>query len=479
VKILIVDDDAMSRNAVTSFLAEDLGHETVQCASAEEALQHCRAEPFPLVVTDMRMQGMSGLGLLRAVRALPGRESTEVVIMTGFGDMESAIAALRAGAVDYLLKPLNIEELALVVDRIVQRRRVEPPVPTATPPATDESVNETDTLLGGETYMDVPGLGRIGIFSDAQRAAVRLATHLHLYRTVPVLVEGETGTGKEILARLVHHGAEGADVERPFVTVNCSAITPTLFESELFGYERGAFTGASGSGKQGKLEMAQGGTIFLDEIGDLPLDLQPKFLRVLQQREMYRVGSTKRITLDVRIIGATNRNLTEMVKQGTFRQDLYYRLNVGRIKMPPLRENHEAILPLTQMFLEKFSLRHGRRFRYIPPEARELLLGHSWPGNVRELENAVERLTLLHDGPALRPEFLRFEDGEIEIADSDAANVLRPGRLILPPDRLDLEELEKEIVRKALRMFNGNKSRTAAYLGLSRSALYTRLNRLD
>ena len=481
-RILIVDDDAMSRGAVASFLSEDLGHEVVECDRGERALEIFAENPFPAVISDVKMPGIDGIELLHKIRKTRSPDQTCFVLMTGFGDMETAIQALRAGACDFLLKPLNIEELAVVLSRIEETIRRADGALAGGPDGADRAAGagqrmsgDPGGIPGASAFVDVPEVGRVGLYSDAMRAASSMAQNLHSYRTVPVLIEGETGTGKEIMARMVHHGS-GDHKVGPFVTVNCSAITPTLFESELFGYEKGAFTGASGSGKAGKLEQAQGGTLFLDEIGDLPPDLQPKLLRVLQQREMYRVGSVQKIRLDVRLIGATNKELEAMVSAGGFRQDLYYRLNVGRIFVPPLRDRPEDILPLAQMFLKKFSERHGRRFRFIGAEARKALRRHDWPGNVRELENTIERLTLLHDDEELKPEYLSIGDvGPLQAVGNGAA--LDPGKIVLPPDSLDLELLEQEIVRKALRKFDGNKSKAAAYLGLSRGAFYTRLRR--
>jgi transcriptional regulator with PAS, ATPase and Fis domain len=301
---------------------------------------------------------------------------------------------------------------------------------------------------------------------------VDLAKRFHEDRSVPVLIEGETGTGKEIIARMIHFG-EG-NVNTPFITINCSAITPTLFESELFGYEEGAFTDAKKQGMMGKFELAYGGTLFLDEIGDLPLEMQPKLLRVLEEQEIYRIGGTKKIKLDVRVICATNRNLDHLIQRKTFRQDLYYRLNVGRIYIPPLRERKEAIVPLAFLFLDKYSREKEKTFKYIHRDAVKILENHDWKGNVRELQNTVERVVLLYNDIELKPEYLRFLASE-ELVDPSASH-LNPGHIILPPDGLDLKELEREVVRKAMRMFTGNKTKAAEYLGISRSALRSRLD---
>jgi len=470
-RILVVDDDDLSREAVVDFCADDLGFTVDQCASGPEALDLVASNAYALVVSDVRMPGMTGLELLQRVKEGPSAD-TPVVLMTGYGDVDSVISALRMGAEDYLQKPLNVEELAVVVDRIRERAQ-----DSAPPSISAEPAGPRASDLERPTQREVPGFGRVGVFSEPMRRAVVLAERMHGFRTVPVLIEGETGTGKELFARLVHFGEEGEDAG-PFVSINCSAISDTLFESELFGYERGAFTGASMVGKAGYLERAQGGTLFLDEIGDLPLDLQPKFLRVLQQREMTRVGGTASQALDVRIVCATNRDLEQMIGAGLFRPDLFYRLNVGRIWIPPLRERVDDIVPLAQMVLEDFATRYGRLFRFIGEDAREKLLSSPWPGNARELVNTIERAVLVYDAVVLRAKHLSIgQDPYPAVEPKDVVPVLGSDRFELPPDGLDLENLERQVIQKALALHDGNKSKTADYLGISRSALYTRLGK--
>jgi len=324
----------------------------------------------------------------------------------------------------------------------------------------------------GSGYENVVGIGQVMVVSDGMHTVVELGKMLHTDRSVPVIIDGETGTGKEIIARIIHYG-EGADVSAPFITVNCSAITSTLFESELFGYEEGAFTDARKSGMRGKFELAQGGTIFLDEIGDLPLDKQPKLLRALEERAIYRIGGSKKITLDIRVICATNRDLETMVSENTFRQDLFFRLNVGRIHIPPLRERREAVLPLALLFLDRFSREKKKVFKFINKDAARILQEHRWRGNVRELQNTIERVVLLYNEEEVRSEHLTFLTCGESI--DPYASHLRLGHIVLPSDHLDLKKLEREIVRKALKMFKGNKTQAAAYLGLTRSALRSRL----
>jgi len=315
---------------------------------------------------------------------------------------------------------------------------------------------------------------KIGIFSDKTREIQEIAIKFHEDRHLPVLIEGETGTGKEIVAHMIHYGKNG-DIHTPFIPINCTAISQGLFESELFGYEEGAFTGAKRKGAFGKLELAQKGTLFLDEIGDLPLDVQPKLLRVLEEREFFRVGGLKKIKLDIRVICASNRVLEKRVDEGAFRQDLYYRLNVGHIRIPPLRERREEIIPLARMFLEAVARQKGKPVRHLNPEAALILKNYDWPGNIRELQNVIERIVLLNSSPYVLPQHLDCLVPRAGQRRSPENCVLQPGHIFLPPDKLDLARLEAEIVQKALKKFNNNKTRTAAYLGITRSALRSKL----
>jgi len=316
-------------------------------------------------------------------------------------------------------------------------------------------------------YTSVSGIGKIGIFSEKMKNIIKIADFFHLDRSVPVLIEGETGTGKEIIARMIHFS--NLDKEEPFITLNCSAISSTLFESELFGYEEGAFTGANKEGRIGLFELAQNGTLFLDEIGDLPIDLQPKLLRALQQKEIFRVGGNKSILLNVRIIAATNRDLRQEIKNGNFRSDLYYRLNTGHIFIPSLMERKEEIIPLAQMFLLNFSKEKRKHFQYIESEAADVLQNFLWPGNVRELRNVIERIVLLHDDVCLKRKHLNFLTGDEQKAD-DYNKI----RFDFSDENSTLSFLEKLIVSNVLNMFKGNISNAAKYLSTSRDRIYNR-----
>jgi len=386
--ILLVEDDGESRMGMARFL-RDLGHRLVECGNAEDALEVFRPS-FHLIISDIKMPGMSGIDLLRAINSTPEGQYVDVILFTGHNDLESAIEALRAGAYDYMLKPINVEELAAVIGRVAEHQslrrenlilteRFEDKVRAATA----EAEQELNRLK--EAYTRSVGLGEVGVFSEAVKNIFRQAGVFHADHSVPVLIEGETGTGKEILARYIHFG--DSVTTAPFVDINCAALAPSVFESEVFGYEAGAFTGGLPRGQKGKLDLAAGGTLFLDEITELPVDLQAKLLRMIQEKEFYRVGGLKKIKADVRIICATNTDVARLVDEGRFRRDLYYRLNVGRLFIPPLRDRSEAIVPLAQMFLTRLARKKGKNFAGISGPAESVLRSYQWPGNVRELKN--------------------------------------------------------------------------------------------
>lgn len=481
-RILLIDDEELSLKALAGFLVHQLGHDVTECTDSGEALKLYEAEPYPLVISDIRMPGIDGIEFSRFIKKKPQSRFTDIVLITGYGNMDSAVEALRAGAYDYMLKPIDVEELASVVSRVEEhlsllkenvdlKQNFEKEVSQAT-----TEVREKYERIKS-AYSKIVGIGDIGIFSQQMRQVRQLAEKLHLDNTLPVLIEGETGTGKEVVARMVHYGQ--GDITTPFVSINCSAIPANLFETELFGYEEGAFTDAKKKGTIGKFQLAQGGSIFLDEIGDLPLDIQPKLLRVLEERAIYRVGGLKKIELDIRVICATNSDLLQRVNEGRFREDLYYRLNVAYIQVPPLRERREAIAPLAQLFLNRYAENKNRRFRFLHRDAVRILEEHHWPGNIRELQNTIERAVLLYDDIEIRPEHLRFLTGrngtDTARMRAISGSLIQPGNIQLPDNELNLKKLEEEIVQKALEKFNGNKTRVAQYLGLTRSALRSKI----
>ena len=437
--ILIVDDEPTIRETCAA-VAQQTGMKATTVASAEEALEVLEHSPVDIVLTDLMLQRTSGLDLLKRVHDT--NPTLPVIVLTQYGTIDSAVAATRLGAVDYVTKPFRIEELRARLERAA--RAVE--------------LQQENQLLR-EQLRTRPGFGGlIGVSERMQRVyKIMQKVSQHEY---PVLILGESGTGKELVAKSIHFS--GPRKNRPFAPVDCSALVPTLIESELFGYVKGAFTGAQ-HGKQGLLEAAQGGTLFLDEIGDMPVDLQAKLLRALQEREVKPVGSTERRRIDVRIIAATHRDLESAIKSGTFRQDLYFRLNVVQVKLPPLRERKSDIPLLVTSFLDKFS-DPQQPPRTISEDAMRQLIGYDWPGNVRELENAIERAVALGSGPI------------VHVADLPS-NLQYPTTERVPDknELLPLEELERRAILRTLRETGGDKLAAARILGIGKTTLYRKL----
>ena len=440
--LLIVDDDQVARE----LLAETLGREGYRVRVAgggEEALALAGAEPFDMALVDLRMPDLDGLAVLKQLAMI--QPDLPVVILTAFATIETAIAAVNAGAFDYLSKPFRMEEIKLVVRRTLDARRL-----------ARENLQYRQEL--GARYGFEGLIGQSHQMVEIYKLIARMAA-----LDTTVLIEGETGTGKELVARAIH-GASGR-ATRPFVVVDCAALPETLFESELFGHERGAFTGAFAA-RRGLLETSAGGTCFLDEIGELTAPLQAKLLRTLQERSIRRVGGNDEIPFDVRVVVATNRDLRKLVADGGFRDDLYYRLNVVTITMPPLRERASDIPLLAQHFLEIFARRSGRAIKRLAPESVALLAGYRWPGNVRELEHVIERAMALSSSETLLPDdfppHLREE---------------RDRAPRLPADGMTLEDVKRWYVNKVLEESGGNKLRAAELLGIDRRTLYRILER--
>jgi DNA-binding NtrC family response regulator len=444
--ILIIEDEAKMRRLLELNLGED-GFKTVSAPDAETGLRLLASEQVDLVLTDLKLPGMSGLELLQAVKrqnaALP------VVVMTAFGSVETAVEAMKAGATDYVLKPFSLAEMRMVVHKEldVSRLRAEN---RSLREALGEKYSHPNIVAGSAKMQEVLAI--------VERVAPTNST---------VLLGGESGVGKDLIARVIHEKSRRAS--GPFIKINSTAIPENLLESELFGYEKGAFTGASTS-KPGKFELADKGTLFLDEIGDVPAATQVKLLRVLQEREFERLGGTRTVKVDVRLVAATNRDLRAALEEGTFREDLYYRLNVVPIDIPPLREHKEDIPDLTNLFLRKFCGESGRPVTTISPEATNLLLSHHWPGNVRELQNIIERACAL-------AKTSRLEPGDIHI-DSSPRNKAASSSDGFLPVGMTLDQWEDDMIREALKRAGGNKSQAARLLGLSRNALRYRLSKI-
>src|ERR1700678_2181447 len=443
--ILIVEDEAKMRRLLELNLGED-GFTTLSAEDAESALKLLRENAINLVVTDLKLPGMNGLEFLQTIKRQ--NASLPVVVMTAFGTVETAGEAMKRGASDYVLKPFSLSEMRMVIHKELDVHKLR-----------EENRSLREAL--GKRYAH-PNVGARSakmqeVLATVERVAPTNST---------VLLGGESGVGKDLIARAVHE--KSRRVAGPFIKINSSAIPENLLESELFGYERGAFTGANTS-KPGKFELADKGTLFLDEIGDVPLAIQVKLLRVLQEREFERLGGTKTLKVDVRLIAATNRDLREALEQGTFREDLYYRLNVVPIDIAPLRQRKEDIPDLANLFISRFAGDSGKPIEDITPEAMQVLVNYHWPGNVRELQNIIERACALAKGSVLTP-----ADIHLDVRPSKAMN----GADNFLPEGMTLEQWEDEMIRESLRRAHGNKSQAARLLGLSRNALRYRLSKI-
>jgi len=452
--ILIVEDEAKMLRLLELNLAED-GYTTLAAQDAETGLTLLRQERVDLVLTDLKLPRMDGLEFLQAVKR--SNAQMPVILMTAYGTVETAIEAMKAGASDYVLKPFSMEEIKLIIGKELDVRRLR-----------EENRDLREAL--GKRYRFENVVAQSAKMQEVLAVVERVAP-----ANSTVLLGGESGVGKDMIARVIHEHSRRAS--GPFIKINCTAIPENLLESELFGFEKGAFTGAMNA-KPGKFELADKGTIFLDEIGDVPGAIQVKLLRVLQEREFERLGGTKTLKVDVRVLAATNQDLRAALEQGTFREDLYYRLNVVPISIPPLREHKEDIPYLVDHFLEHFARESGKPITGITPAAMRMLVDFHWPGNIREVENIIERAVALSTG-----RMLDVDDIRLDVAPGGAGAV-GPGTsagegagLFLPPG-LTLEQYEDEIIKEALRRANGNKSQAARLLGLSRNAFRYRLSKL-
>jgi two-component system NtrC family response regulator len=441
-RILVVDDEPAQLELVGGFLSKR-GFEVSLASDGREALKRFSREPFDLVLTDQKMPGLSGLELIEAVRAQ--NPETPVIVMTAYGTIETAVAAIKAGAADYLTKPLNLEELLHRMHQVRERQRL-----LTENRELRQALEERHRVEGiiGES-------GRMQeVLSLVRRVSPSEAT---------VLIRGESGTGKELIAKAIHYASPRAS--GPLITVNCAALPESLMESELFGHEKGAFTGAVAT-RKGRFELADGGSLFLDEIGDLPLHLQVKLLRALQEREIERVGSSRPIAVNVRLLAATHRDLEALVKAGHFRDDLYYRINVVTISLPPLRERREDIPPLIDHFVGKFSAANGKPIQGLSREARDLLLRYDYPGNVRELENVIERAVVL-----TRDSVIGRADLPLSVQEPDAEPAEDGGLTAA------VEGLERRMIREAMARTGGVQTRAAELLGIGERVLRYKLRK--
>jgi DNA-binding NtrC family response regulator len=443
--VLIVEDEAKMRRLLELNLSED-GFTTLSAGDAETGLKLFRENSIDLVVTDLKLPGMNGLEFLQTIKRQ--NAAMPVVVMTAFGSVETAVEAMKAGASDYVLKPFSLTEMRMVIHKELDVRNLR-----------EENRNLREAL--GKRYSHPNIVARSAKMQEVLATVERVAP-----TNSTVLLGGESGVGKDLIARAIHEKSRRAS--GPFLKINSTAIPENLLESELFGFEKGAFTGAVAS-KPGKFELADKGTLFLDEIGDVPPATQVKLLRVLQEREFERLGGTKTIKVDVRLIAATNRDLREALEQGTFREDLYYRLNVVPIDIAPLRDRKEDIPDLVNLFISRFSSESRKPVEGIAPDAMKILVNYHWPGNVRELQNIVERACALAKGTTLEAADIHLDSRPAKSTNGAAAFL---------PDGMTLEQWEDEMVQEALRRANGNKSQAARLLGLSRNALRYRLSKI-
>jgi two-component system response regulator HydG len=455
-RIVVVEDNPTMREGLEAMLTR-AGHDVSVAPNGDHALALCRERATDLVITDFKMDGMSGIDVLDALRGQPYPGQPEVMLITAFGTIDIAVEAMKRGAIDFITKPFDTAEFGVKVDRALATRAIK---------------RERDALRAETEYLReevehhfgeiIGSSGSMRKIFDSVRKISETSSSVYIY--------GESGTGKELVARAIHR--ESPRGGGPFIKVNCSALAESLLESELFGHEKGAFTGAIKE-RKGRFELAHKGTLFLDEIADIPAPTQVKLLRVLQEKEIERVGGEETIRVDVRIISATNKDLGPLVENGTFREDLYYRLHIVPIEIPPLRSRKEDISPLVTHFIQTISGEIGKPIDGISDRALELLHTYDWPGNIRELENMVERAIVLCDGGILEPEAFPL----------DERTAPRVGPAITAPPvgsvRLDdaLEELERSMIVRALEQANGVKTKTAELLGVKTSALYYKLEK--
>ena len=439
-RILVVDDHDSLRKGLVRALA-NAGHDVEEAPNGTAAIERLQDSQFDVVLTDLRMGGADGMDVLRTTRSL--QPSAAVILMTAFGSIHTAVEAMKIGAFDFVQKPFEIEEMELKIDKAIEVRQLKHQVDYLQHEQQDRY--DFDRIIGASGALNQV----LGIVKKVARS------------NSTVLIRGETGTGKELIAGAIHHNSLRA--ARNFVKVNCAALPETLLESELFGHEKGAYTGADRQ-RIGRFEQADGGSLFLDEVGDMSAAIQAKILRVLQEHEFERLGGTRTQKVDVRLIAATNRELSAMVAAGSFREDLYYRLNVVSVEMPPLRERKEDITALAMFFVKKFAGELKKKIDGIDQEAQKMLLRYNWPGNIRELENAIERAILMTEGQFIASDDLRLG----EIATAGSAGPREASALVkIPPAGVPLEEIERSALIEALKMSNWVQKDAAELLGIS------------
>jgi two-component system response regulator AtoC len=448
-KILVVDDEHLIRWSLEQNLKKQ-GYGVVTAASGEDALRLIREESPELVLLDIQLPGINGLEVLEKIKEMD--EEVIVIMVTALGVLETAVKAMRMGAHDYINKPFNLDELSIVIRKALE---------------TGELKREVAHLRSEQTRKY--GIANIIGESRHMQSVLAMVDKIAKSDASTVFIQGESGTGKELVAKAIHY--ESARADRPFMAINCAAVPETLLESELMGHEKGAFTDAKVQ-KKGLFEMSDGGTLFLDEIGDMDLGMQAKLLRVLEERTFRRVGGTKEIPVDVRIVSATNKDLLKAIEERTFRKDLYYRIQVIPIFLPPLRERKDDILPLVKHFINHFNREFGKNVKGVSKMAEKFLVEYSWPGNIRELKNILERAIILENDETLLLEHLPKE-----IVAKTGGLSAGPMNLCLPPEGIDIEDVERELIRQALEVSEGNQSKAAKKLNLGIDAFRYRMKK--
>ncbi|MBC8491817.1 MAG: sigma-54-dependent Fis family transcriptional regulator [Candidatus Marinimicrobia bacterium] len=447
--ILVIDDDKYIRNTFRDLLSP-AGHDVTTLISAEEALKYLKNEDPDLIFLDIKLPGMDGIVFLEHLQNL--KYNIPVVVITGYANVDTSVQAMKLGAKDYIRKPFNLDEISLIVDKIVEEQQIE------------------DQLAYFQKQKDVIfGFGDIIGKSEPIKEVFRFIQQVANSPKTTVLIRGETGTGKELVARAIHYKSERGN--KPFIEINCSAFQETLLEAELFGYEAGAFTNATHR-KKGLLELAHHGSFFFDEIGDMAPGLQAKILKVLEKQTFRRVGGTKEIHIDTRIISASSRNIETCISEGRFREDLYYRLNVASITIPPLRDRKEDVILLAEHFLKIYNAEFKKNIKGITNNLKQRLIEHSWPGNVRELKNAIERAVLFEDSDLLTCD-------NISLLDSLATPSNNRNMIKIPNDGLSLVDIEKSLIEQALIKTNRNQTRAAKLLNISRETLKYRMKKFN
>jgi len=447
--ILIIDDDKYIRSTFEDLLVP-IGHDVVSLMTAEDAIDYLEKEEIDLIFLDLKLPGMSGLDFLKKLKSM--KLDIPIVVITGYANVDTSVQAMKLGARDYIRKPFNIEEILLIVDKTVKEKQ------------------RDDQLVYFQKQRDaILGFGEIIGNSEPMQKVFHFIRQVANTPKTTAFIRGETGTGKELVARAIHYKSERGN--KPFIEVNCSAFQETLLEAELFGYEAGAFTNAI-QRKKGLLELAHKGSFFLDEIGDMATGLQAKILKVLEKQAFRRVGGTKEIMVDTRIISASSRDIDKCIEEGTFREELYYRLNVASIILPPLRERKEDVILLAEHFLNVYNAEFKKYISEISDELKDRLIKHNWPGNVRELKNAIERAVLFEQGEVLY-------GGSISFAEKDERKNIDTSKIDISNQGVSLYDIERSLIIQALHKANFNQTKAAKLLGLTRETLKYRLKKFN